>query len=53
MALITESVNINHCNMVEERNLLSCHYVSEHVKQGDYILKRKKDARGSHTWEQF
>ena len=47
MASINQSVN------VEERLLLSSRDVSERVKQGDYILKRKKDAKRSHEWDQF
>ena len=54
MALITKSVNIEQCDMVGESNLLNnSHDVSGCVKQGDYILKRNKDAKGSHACEQF
>ena len=41
-----ESVN------VEQLSLSSCE-VSKRIKQGDYILKKKKNARGSRAWEQF
>jgi len=37
--------------MVEE--IFSSHDASERVKHGDYILKRKKNAKGSHAWEKF
>ena len=36
-----------------DKLLLSSREVSEHVKQGDYILKKKKNAKGSIAWEQF
>ena len=38
--------------MVEERLLLSSCDISECVKR-DYYLKRKKDTKGNHAWEQF
>jgi len=47
-----ENTNDEACDMVEERTFTS-HDVSELVKRGDYILKRKKNAKGSHAWEQF
>ena len=37
---------------MSERSL-SNRDVSECVKQGDYILKRKRNAKGSRAWEQF
>ena len=37
---------------MSERSL-SSRDVSEHVKQGDYILKSKRNTKGSHAWEQF
>ena len=40
MAAQLESVNV-------EQLSLSSREASEHVKGGDYILKRKKNARGS------
>ena len=38
--------------MVEGRLLLSSRDASEHVKQRDCILKRKKDTKGSRVWDQ-
>ena len=39
--------------MSEDKSSISSRSVSERVKQGDYTLKRKKNTKGSHAWEQF
>ena len=39
--------------MSEDKSSISSRSVSERVKQGDYTLKRKKNAKGSRAWEQF
>ena len=39
--------------MSEDKLSISSRNVSEHVKQGDYTLKRKKITKGSHAWEKF
>ena len=39
--------------MVEERISLSSCDASERVNSGDYILKRKKNVKGSRAWDQF
>ena len=36
-----------------EQLSLSSREVSKRVKRGDYILKKKKNAKGSRAWEQF
>ena len=40
---------------VEQSSLdaLSSCEVSERVKRGDYILKKKKNTKGSHAWQRF
>ena len=32
---------------------LSSHEISVRVKQGDYILRKKKNTKGSHAWQKF
>ena len=32
---------------------LSSREVSERVKRGDYILKKKKNTKGSRAWQRF
>ena len=39
--------------MSEDKSSISSRSVSERVKQGDYTLKKKKNAKGSRAWEQF
>ena len=36
-----------------ESENVSSYEVSELAKRGDYILKKKKNAKGNHAWEQF
>ena len=36
-----------------ERLALSSREVSERVKRGDYILKKKKNTKGSRAWQKF
>ena len=48
-----ESVNAEDGDTFENKLLLSSREISEGVKRGDYILKKKKNAKGSHAWEQL
>ena len=47
-----ESVNAEDSDTFENKLLLSSREISECVKR-DYIFKKKKNAKGSHAWEQL
>ena len=39
--------------LLKIKSLLSSREIYKCVKRGDYILKKKKNGKGSRAWEQF
>ena len=51
MVKLLKSVNVEEGATFENKSLLSSREIYKRVKRGDYILKKKKNGKGSRAWE--